>query len=132
MVETKEVEIVSALILLPMFLFGLVFSLSFAMGTVVGGALVTINFYLLNRGIKGMFLGRQKKIKFLLQYMVRFVLLALIVYLVIYLEKINVAGFIVGLSAVFLGIVICLIKNEHKAGGTPRTRTQYTLLLLLA
>jgi hypothetical protein len=111
-VEIKEIEIISAILLLPLFLFGLLFSLNFAFATTLGGLLTITNLFFLNRGMRGMLADKQKKIKFFLQYTLRFVLLISVVYLLLYRGRIDTAGFIVGLSVVFLGILIHSIKNN--------------------
>jgi hypothetical protein len=112
--ETREVEIISAILILPAFLGGLFFSLNFAMATALGGLLMTINFFLLNRGIKRALLDQKRKTKFFIQYAARFVFLVLVIYLVIYFKKINIAGFVVGLSIIFWGIVVSSLKNRPR------------------
>ena len=110
--EIKEIEIISAVLLLPLFLFGLLFSPGFAFATTLGGLLMITNLFFLNRGMRGMLAEKQKKIKFFLQYTLRFVLLMSIIYLLLYREKVDVRGFVVGLSVVFWGILIYFIKNN--------------------
>ena len=123
--EIKEIETISTILLLPLFLCGLIFSsLSFAIATFLGGALMIANFTLLNRGMRGVLLGKQKKKKFFIQYALRFALLVTAIYLVLYWDRINIAGFIVGLSVVFLGIVVSAARNNFLTTKAPRNQPQ--------
>ena len=119
MTETREIEIISTILLLPVFLFGLTLSFNFAVGTLLGGILATANFFLLNRGIRGVFNEQQKKTRFFFQYTLRFIILVSIIYLVLCWKNIDVAGFIVGLSTIFLGIVLSAIKNKLRPQKRP-------------
>ena len=123
--EIKEIETISTILLLPLFLCGLIFSsLSFALATVLGGVLMIANFMLLNRGMRGILLGKQKKKKFFIQYALRFTLLVTAIYLVLYWDRINIAGFIVGLSVVFLGTIVSATRNNFLATKAPRNQPQ--------
>jgi hypothetical protein len=121
MMNIEEIKTISTSLLLALFLLGLLFSFDFAVAIAIGGILVIANFFLLNRGIEALLLGKQKKIKNFLQYTLRFGLLVLIIYLVFYWKKINIPGFIVGLSVIFLGIVIDSIKNKLDTDRTLRS-----------
>jgi len=124
-VEIKEIETISTILLLPLFLCGLIFSsLSFALATVLGGVLMIANFMLLNRGMRGILLGKQKKEKFFIQYALRFTLLVTAIYLVLYWDRTNIAGFIVGLSVVFLGTIVSATRNNFLATKAPRNQPQ--------
>ena len=123
--EIKEIETISTILLLPLFLCGLIFSsLSFALATVLGGVLMIANFMLLNRGMRGVLLGKQKKEKFFIQYALRFTLLVTAIYLVLYWDRTNIAGFIVGLSVVFLGTIVSATRNNFLATKAPRNQPQ--------
>ena len=123
--EIKEIETISTILLLPLFLCGLIFSsLSFALATVLGGFLMIANFMLLNRGMRGILLGKQKKEKFFIQYALRFTLLVTAIYLVLYWDRTNIAGFIVGLSVVFLGTIVSATRNNFLATKAPRNQPQ--------
>lgn len=123
--EIKEIETISTILLLPLFLCGLIFSsLSFALATVLGGVLMIANFMLLNRGMRGILLGKQKKEKFFIQYALRFTLLVTAIYLVLYWDRTNIAGFIVGLSVVFLGTIVSATRNNFLATKAPRNQPQ--------
>jgi len=121
MMNIEEIKTISTSLLLALFLLGLLFSFDFAVAIAIGGILVIANFFLLNRGIEALLLGKQKKIKNFLQYTLRFGLLVLIIYLVFYWKKINIPGFIVGLSVIFLGIAIDSIKNKLDTDRTLRS-----------
>ena len=123
--EIKEIETTSTILLLPLFLCGLIFSsLSFALAAVLGGVLMIANFMLLNRGMRGILLGKQKKKKFFIQHALRFTLLVTAIYLALYWDRINIAGFIVGLSVVFLGIVVSAARNNFLTTKAPRNQLQ--------
>lgn len=123
--EIKEIETISTILLLPLFLCGLIFSsLSFAIATLLGGALMIANFMLLNRGMRSVLLGKQKKKKFFIQYALRFALLVTAIYLALYWDRINIAGFIVGLSVVFLGVVVSAARNSFLTTKAPRNQPQ--------
>ena len=120
--ETKEIETISTILLVPLFLCGLIFSSpSFAVATLLGGALMIANFTLLNRGMRSVLLGKQKKKRFFIQYTLRFTLLATAIYLALSWDKINIAGFVAGLSVVFLGIVVGAARNSFLIKKPPET-----------
>jgi hypothetical protein len=127
MTETKEIENISLILLLSLFLLGLILSIDFAVGILLGGTLATVNFFLLNRGIRGALAGQQKKARFFFLYAFRFIALVAIIYLVLFWKKINVAGLIVGLSSIFMGIVIHAVKNklcQKKSPAEPNKKDQ--------
>lgn len=110
--EIKKIEATSTIILLPLFLVGLLFSLNFAISTTLGGLIMITNLFFLSRGIQGVFSGKQRKLAFFLQHTLRLVLLISIIYLFFCWKKIDIAGFVVGLSIVFWGILVCVIKEN--------------------
>ena len=112
MVKNKEIEVASLILLVPLVLLGLLLSFSFAAGTALGGGLMILNFFFLNRGIQGLFQGKQKKWRFFLEYAARLIVLMAVIYLVIYWNKVNLGGFVVGLSVVFLGITANSLRNR--------------------
>lgn len=111
MEEIEKIEIFSIIFLLLLFLIGLIISIKFAIGTTIGGILVILNFHLIKKGIKKIFENKKRKNIYILQHFLRFVLILFIIYILFYINKIDITGFIIGISSIFWGIFIFYLKK---------------------
>lgn len=76
-------------------------------GAAVGAALAWGNFFLVRRILEKAFSGSGPVRKgFIVQYALKFLALAGAVYLVVRSGRFDIPGFLIGLSALFLGVVI--------------------------
>ncbi len=96
----------------------------FAVGILVGGLVVVINFHLLHQALRGMLeraaagspeeaSGRAKAF-FAARQLLRFFALLLVIYLLVGQGWVNVIGFVVGLSTVVLTLILAAIIEVIK------------------
>ncbi len=96
----------------------------FALGVLVGGLVVVINFHLLHQALKGMLeraatgsveevAGRAKAF-FAARQLLRFFALLLIIYLLVSHGWVNIFGLVVGLSTVVLTLILAAIIEVIK------------------
>lgn len=84
-------------------------------GAACGAAIAYGNFHLIRRILERAFAGGGAVGKgFAVQYAVKFLALAALVYLAVNSGRIDVLGFLLGLSALFLGV---LLEGISRAGG---------------
>ena len=98
----------------------------FALGVLVGGLVVVINFHLLHRFLQGVTAGAQldgenqgrAKAFFAAKQLLRFLALVVVVYLLVSHGWVNVIGLVVGLSTVVLTLTLLgineVIKQKNK------------------
>lgn len=96
----------------------------FALGILVGGLVVVINFHLLHRALQGMLeratagsveeaAGRAKAF-FAARQLLRFFALLLVIYLLVRHGWVNIFGLVVGLSTVVLTLILAAIIEVIK------------------
>ena len=104
----------------------------FALGVLVGGLVVVINFHLLHRALKGVLeraplspreaQGRAKAL-FAARQLLRFFALVAVIYLLVRHGWVNVLGLVVGLSTVVLTLIMAAIyeitKLKNKEADSP-------------
>jgi hypothetical protein len=107
----------------------------FALGILVGGLVVVINFHLLHQGLKGMLeraaAGSPEEAKgrarafFAARQLLRFFALLLVIYLLVSSGWVNIFGLLLGLSTVVLTLILAAIievlklkKEANRSHGT--------------
>ena len=98
-------------------IFGLIVSpLHFAMGIIFGGLIVTVNFHLLHRTLKNALtpphLASLRVV--LSKYYMRFIVSALIIFILISRHYVDPGGLIIGLSVVVVSIILATIFEFKK------------------
>lgn len=84
-------------------------------GAAVGGAIAFANFFLIRKILEKAFAGGGPPRKgFVVQYVLKFLGLAALVYLVVRSGRFDLAGFLLGFSALFLGV---LLEGLSRAAG---------------
>ncbi len=96
----------------------------FALGVLVGGLVVVLNFHLLHQGLKGMFervaAGSPEETKapakafFAARQMLRFFVLLLVIYLLVGQGWVDVFGLLVGLSTVVVTLMLAAVVEVIK------------------
>ncbi len=91
-------------------------SQDFANGIIIGGLIVTINFYLLGRTLKKAFLQSAKaSIGIILtKYYIRFIITGFVIFAVLAANIVDPVGLIIGLSVVVLSITLATIVEVKK------------------
>ena len=82
-------------------------------GVAVGAAIAYGNFFLIRKILEKAFSGGSIRKGFLLQYVLKFLALVAVVYLVVRSGWFDALGFLIGLSCLFLGI---LLEGLARAG----------------
>jgi hypothetical protein len=108
----KRLEITNWIILAAMLVISLAFaSARFGLGILCGGLISVINFHWLYRNLRSVFthhLDRAGK-AIMVRYYIRLALTALVLYWVISGRLVDVIGLVIGLSVVFMNIVLTTI-----------------------
>ncbi|MFC1816423.1 ATP synthase subunit I [Thermodesulfobacteriota bacterium] len=88
----------------------------FAMGIILGGLIVTINFHLLYRTLKKTLTSSQlvSYNKILAKYYVRFIISGFIIFLLISKHYVDPVGLLIGLSIVVVSIVLATFRELTK------------------
>ncbi|HEY5995793.1 MAG TPA: ATP synthase subunit I [Candidatus Deferrimicrobiaceae bacterium] len=92
-------------------------------GAAVGGLIAYGNFVLIRRILEKAFSGGGTVGKgFVVQYLLKFLALAAVVYAVVRSRRFDAGGFLLGLSSLFLGVLLEGIARSFKSrqGGTDR------------
>ncbi len=86
----------------------LVLETGFALGILLGGLIVTINFHLLGKTVRRAFQppGKPSHNAIIAKYYVRFLVSGLIIFVLIWTQAVNPLGLIVGLSIVVASIFL--------------------------
>lgn len=98
-------------------LFGLIFSPpKFALGIVVGGLIVTVNFHLLNRTLQKAFRPPHlvSPSLILAKYYLRFIISGIIIFFLISGHYVNPIGLFIGLSVVVVSIMLATLREIKK------------------
>jgi hypothetical protein len=113
----KKIEFFNWIILAILFVVSLFFApKKFALGVLLGGFISILNFYWMERGLRGLFrqTGGNVKGPVLIKYYLRLAITAVVLYFLIAYETVNVIGLLVGLSVVVINIITIVITNLTK------------------
>lgn len=113
----KKIELVNWIVLAVLFIPALIFTpFKFAMGILLGGFISIINFYWMERGLRGLFTDTSKNVKgpVMVKYYIRLALTAVILYFLIANNTVNVVGLLIGLSVVVINIIVTTIITISK------------------
>ena len=108
----KKIElsnwITLGVILVPSLIFAPV---KFSLGVLLGGFISILNFYWMEKGLRGLFqkTGGNVKGPVLIKYYIRLAITAMVLYFLIAYETVNVIGLLIGLSVVVINIIITVI-----------------------
>ena len=96
-------------------------STSFTLGILCGGVISIVNYHLLNHSLKKAFQNVSDKTKtfLMVRYYIRFVITAVILYLLITRTSVDVIALLIGLSVVVLNIVFTTILEVSKKNLIP-------------
>ena len=113
----KKIEfsnwITLGVILVPALIFA---PLKFSLGVLLGGFISILNFYWMEKGLRGLFqkTGGNVKGSVLIKYYIRLAMTAVVLYFLIAYETVNVIGLLIGLSVVVINIIITVIFSLTK------------------
>lgn len=113
----KKIELVNWIVLAVLFIPALIFTpFKFALGILLGGFISIINFYWMERGLRGLFTDTSKNVKgpVMVKYYIRLALTAVILYFLIANNTVNVVGLLIGLSVVVINIIVTTIITISK------------------
>ncbi len=113
----RKIEIYTWIFLAVVFIPSLIFgTFKFALGVLLGGLISIINFYWMGRSLRGTFYktGGNVRGNVVFKYFIRLLLTAIVLYLLISKELVNVIGLIIGLSVVALTVVFAVITTYSK------------------
>jgi chromate transport protein ChrA len=113
----KKIEFVNWIVLAILFIPALILTpFKFALGILLGGFISIINFYWMERGLRGLFTNTSENVKgpVMVKYYIRLVLTAVVLYFLIANDTVNVIGLLIGLSVVVINIIITLITTMAK------------------
>lgn len=108
----KKIESANWIVLAILFIPALIFApFKFALGILLGGFTSILNFYWMERGLRGIFTNTAGNVKgpVMVKYYIRLALTAVVLYFLIANHTVNVIGLIIGLSVVVITILITLI-----------------------
>ena len=113
----RKIEIFSLIFLAVFFIPSLIFgTLKFALGVLLGGLISIINFYWMGRSLRGAFYKTSGSVRgnVVFKYFIRLLLTAIVLYLLISRELVNIIGLLIGLSVVALTVVFAVITTYSK------------------
>jgi hypothetical protein len=113
----KKIEFVNWIVLTILFIPALILTpFKFALGILLGGFISIINFYWMERGLRGLFENTSKNVKasIIIKYYIRLGLIAIVLYFLIANGTVNVIGLLIGLSVVVINIIVTLITTIAK------------------
>jgi ATP synthase I chain len=108
----KRIEFANWIVLAILFIPALIFTpFKFALGILLGGFISILNFYWMERGLRGIFTNTTGNVNgpVMVKYYIRLALTAVVLYFLIANHTVNVIGLIIGLSVVIINIFITLI-----------------------
>jgi hypothetical protein len=108
----KKIESANWIVLAILFIPALIFApFKFALGILLGGFISILNFYWMERGLRGIFTNTAGNVKspVMVKYYIRLALTTVVLYFLIANHTVNVIGLIIGLSVVIINIFITLI-----------------------
>ena len=117
----KRIEIANWIVLAIFFIISLIFAPSpnphkFYLGVLLGGFISIVNFYWMERGLRGIFDKTPGNAKgtVMIKYYLRLVLTAIVLYFLIANSTVNVIGLLIGLSVVVINIMFTVIISLSK------------------
>jgi hypothetical protein len=113
----RKIEIANWIVLAILFIVSLIFTpFEFYLGVLLGGFISILNFYWMERGLRGIFTNTAGNVKgnVMVKYYIRLALTAIVLYFLIANGTVNVVGLLVGLSVVVINIILTLITTMAK------------------
>jgi len=113
----KKIESANWIMLAILFIPALIFApFKFSLGVLLGGFISILNYYWMERGLRGIFANTAGNVKgpVIGKYCIRLVLTAIVLYFLIANGTVNVIGLLIGLSVVVINIIITLITTMAK------------------
>ena len=113
----RKIEIANWIVLAILFIPALIFApFKFALGILLGGFISILNFYWMERGLRGIFTNTAGNVKggVLVKYYIRLVLTAIVLYFLIANGTVHAIGLLIGLSVVVINIIVTLITTMAK------------------
>ncbi len=101
----RKIEIFNWIILAIIFIPSLIFApLKFSLGVLLGGFISILNFYWMERSLRGLFEKHAGNVKgtVMVKYYIRLALTAVVLYFLIAYETVNIIGLLIGLSVVVI------------------------------
>jgi len=108
----KRIEITNWIILAVIFIPSLFFApLKFSLGILLGGFVSIVNFHWMARGLRGIFQNLQGNPKgtVMVKYYIRLAIMAVVLYLLIANNVVDIVGLLIGLSVVIINILVTMI-----------------------
>ena len=113
----KKIEFINWIVLAILFIPALILTpFKFALGILLGGFISIINFYWMERGLRGLFTNTSENVKgpVMVKYYIRLAMTAVVLYFLIANETVNVIGLLIGLSVEVINIVFTMITTLAK------------------
>ena len=113
----RKIEIANWIVLAILFIVSWIFTpFEFYLGVLLGGFISILNFYWMERGLRGIFTNTAGNVKgpVIGKYYIRLVLTAIVLYFLIANGTVNVIGLLIGLSVVVINIIITVITTLAK------------------
>ncbi len=113
----KKLEIANWIILAILFLPSLIFApTKFYLGVLLGGFISILNFHGMELGLQGLFKNLSGNVKrpTMIKYFIRLALTAVVLFLLISTDTVDVIGLIIGLSVVVINMVFTVITTLAK------------------
>ena len=113
----RKIEIANWIVLAVIFIISWIFTpFDFYLGVLLGGFISILNFYWMERGLRGIFTNTAAKVKggVMIKYYIRLILTAIVLYFLIANATVNVIGLLIGLSVVVINIIVTLITTMAK------------------
>ena len=113
----RKIEIANWIVLAILFITSWIFTpFDFYLGVLLGGFISILNFYWMERGLRGIFTNTAGNVKggVLVKYYIRLVLTAIVLYFLIANGTVHAIGLLIGLSVVVINIIITLITTMAK------------------
>ena len=113
----RKIEIANWIVLAVLFIASWIFTpFDFYLGVLLGGFISILNFHWMERGLRGIFANTAGNVKggVMVQYYIRLVLTAVVLYFLIANATVNVIGLLIGLSVVVINIIVTLITTMTK------------------
>ncbi len=108
----KRIEITNWIILAVIFIPSLFLAqLKFSLGILLGGFVSIVNFHWMARGLRGIFQNLQGNPKgtVMVKYYIRLAIMAVVLYLLIANNVVDIVGLLIGLSVVIINILVTMI-----------------------
>ncbi|MBN1546472.1 MAG: ATP synthase subunit I [Syntrophaceae bacterium] len=113
----RKIEIANWILLGVLLLLSLLFtSTRFALGVFFGGLISIINFHWLYKNLQNVFarLSGSAKSAMMFKYYIRLAVTAVVLFLIITSNKVDVVGLLIGLSIVVFNLVLTVIMTLSK------------------